>query len=71
MNSMTGFGGASGEDQVLGVGFRVEISSVNRKQFEVKIVLPREIAFYESKIRNLISAKISRGSLMVRIDFYR
>ncbi len=71
MNSMTGFGCASGEEKNAEVGFRVEVSSVNRKQFELKFALPREIGFYESKLRQLIAQKISRGSLVVRVDFIR
>ena len=42
MNSMTGFGRAEGVDH--GVALRFEISSVNRKQFDAKFSLPKELA---------------------------
>lgn len=66
MNSMTGFGSARGEDPALGVGLRVEISSINRKQFELKCALAHEISIFENEIRMLVSKKISRGSLLLR-----
>ena len=66
MNSMTGFGSARGEEPSLGVGLRVEISSINRKQFELKCALAHEISIFENEIRMLVSKKISRGSLLLR-----
>jgi len=69
MRSMTGFGKASGKDEKTGIGFRIGISSINRKQFEVKFALPHEISFYECALRRTIGEKISRGSLTVRVDF--
>ena len=66
MNSMTGFGRARGEDSALGIGLRVEISSINRKQFELKCALAHEISIFENEIRMLVSKKISRGSLLLR-----
>lgn len=65
---MTGFGRGEAVDSATSVGFRVEISSVNRKQLELKFNLPREIAFYEGKLRMLISERVSRGSLMIRVE---
>ena len=66
MNSMTGFGSARGESPELGVGLRMEISSINRKQFELKCALAHEIAIFENEIRMRVSQKISRGSLLLR-----
>lgn len=66
MNSMTGFGNARGEDPALGVGLRVEISSINRKQFELKCALAHEISIFENEIRMIVSKKVSRGSLLLR-----
>jgi len=71
MKSMTGFGCASAENTDISVGFRVEMSSVNRKQLEIKVSLPREIAFYETKIRRIVSEKISRGAIFVKVDFQK
>ena len=68
MKSMTGFGRAQAEDKAAGIGFRVEISSINRKQFDLKFVLPPELIQYETAMRQIISEKVSRGALTVRIS---
>ena len=65
MNSMTGFG--RGEAVSDGVLWRAEISSVNRKQLEIVIHLPREIADLETALRNKLAAKLSRGRVQVSI----
>lgn len=65
MNSMTGFG--RGEAVTDGVLWRSEISSVNRKQLEIVIHLPREIAEMETALRNKLAAKLSRGRVQVSI----
>ena len=66
MHSMTGFGRgehASGELVV-----RTEVSSVNRKQAEVSINLPRDLAELEAAVRKFVLAKVSRGRISVRVD---
>lgn len=68
MRSMTGFGNACGGDAAAGVSFRVEISSINRKQFELKCSMPHEIAVYEGMLRNIVAERVSRGSLMMRVE---
>lgn len=68
LNSMTGFGRAEGIERDLGVMLHFEISSVNRKQFDVKFALPKELTIYEGVLRSRISQRISRGSLMVRAE---
>ena len=67
MRSMTGFGRAQGADPAKGIGFSVEISSINRKQFELKLSLPHEVAFMETDLRRIIGEKVSRGSVLVRV----
>lgn len=67
MKSMTGFGSAIASN-TSGTGFKIEISSVNRKQFEIKFAIPREIGLYEGRLRQIISNGISRGSITLRID---
>ena len=59
MRSMTGFGKAEGkyEDSL---SFTVEISSVNRKQLEVRCSLPAELSGFESLIRQKVGGFISR-----------
>ena len=68
MKSMTGFG--SGECAVKdgSLLFRVEISSVNRKQFELKVALPREMLAMETNIRKCVGEKVSRGALVLRAE---
>ena len=63
---MTGFGKADGQyaDQIY---FSVEISSVNRKQLELRCSLPAELSGLESIIRQKISSFISRGSVNVKV----
>lgn len=63
--SMTGFG--KGESSCPdGSKFCVQVSSVNRKQLEVRFSLPAEFAAFEVTGRKLVSAAISRGSVQVR-----
>ncbi|MEZ5386792.1 MAG: YicC/YloC family endoribonuclease [Prosthecobacter sp.] len=65
MNSMTGFG--RGEAQSEGVTWSVECSSVNRKQLEVAVNLPRELAELENPVRTAVSAAVSRGRVNVAV----
>lgn len=65
MMSMTGFGrGSSATQHWLAT---VEISSVNRKQAEVSINLPREISELESAIRQTVLGTQTRGRLQVTV----
>ena len=68
MRSMTGFGrgeALSADGKIL---FRTEISSVNRKQFELKTLLPKEMLSAENELRRLIGTRISRGTLTLRVE---
>ena len=65
MRSMTGYGrGQSAHD---GTKYSVELNSVNRKQSDVTVNLPRELAELEPRVRDLINAQVSRGRLNVVI----
>ena len=66
---MTGFGRGSGHHE--GVQATVEIATVNRKQAEVVIQLPRELAELESGIRKTVLDAISRGRAQVSIKLER
>ena len=66
MNSMTGFGRAEGVDH--GMALRIEISSVNRKQFDAKFSLPKELAIHEGVLRAHLAKRLTRGSIMVRAE---
>ncbi|HEY1049661.1 MAG TPA: YicC/YloC family endoribonuclease [Prosthecobacter sp.] len=62
---MTGFG--RGEAQREGVTWSVECSSVNRKQLEVAVNLPRELAELENAVRTDVSAVVSRGRVNIAV----
>ncbi|CDZ80676.1 hypothetical protein BN1013_01194 [Candidatus Rubidus massiliensis] len=70
LRSMTGFGKSQLTND-LG-NFNLEISSVNRKFFEVNGYLPREFQFLEFDIKKWVSESIQRGQvnykLTVNID---
>ena len=67
MRSMTGFGKAYAASTELGIAFSVEISSVNRKQLEIRASLPHELSALELLLRQLIKEKITRGTVSARI----
>ena len=67
MNSMTGYG--RGESSRDGAKFTVEISTVNRKQVELSLYLPRELDALESRVRDEINAKVARGRIATRVQF--
>jgi uncharacterized protein YicC (UPF0701 family) len=41
----------------------VELSSVNRKQFDLRLNLPRSLASLESEVAKIVRGRISRGSI--------
>ena len=66
MNSMTGFGAASAP--LHGASLRIEISSVNRKQAEVVVNLPRAWAELEPRVRECVASRVSRGRIAVSLS---
>jgi len=62
---MTGYG--RGEADHDGTKICVELNSVNRKQSDIVINLPRDLAMLEPRIRQAINEKISRGRMNVMI----
>lgn len=68
MKSMTGYG--RGECAQNGFKITVELSSVNRKQSEISINLPRELEVLEAQVRDEINKCISRGRLSVRVSMH-
>lgn len=66
---MTGYG--RGQSACDGVSFSVEVNSVNRKQSDVTINLPRELVELEPRLRDLINARISRGRLNVAVAYHK
>lgn len=63
MKSMTGFG--RGEHLAKGMRYSVEISTVNRRNAEVILNLPRELSALESSVREVVSAALVRGRATV------
>lgn len=62
---MTGFGKTS-SDIAAKTKWTFEISSVNRKQLELRINLPRDFNSFETVIRNFLKGKISRGMVNIK-----
>jgi uncharacterized protein (TIGR00255 family) len=68
MKSMTGYG--RGEHARGGLKITVEASSVNRKQTEVAVNLPRDLEVLEAQIRDEINRRVSRGRVTVRVSVH-
>ncbi|MEJ5237483.1 YicC/YloC family endoribonuclease [Limisphaera sp. VF-2] len=66
MKSMTGHG--RGVCQRNGLRVTVELTSVNRKQAEINLLLPRELDVLEGPMRDLISRQIDRGRVQGRVS---
>jgi uncharacterized protein (TIGR00255 family) len=62
---MTGYG--RGDCSKDGFKITVELSSVNRRQTEISVNLPREMELLEAPIRDLINRHVARGRLSVRV----
>jgi len=65
---MTGYG--RGETDHNGIKFSVELNSVNRKQSDIVINLPRDLAALEPQIRQTINENISRGRTNVVVNYH-
>src|SRR6059036_764409 len=68
MNSMTGYG--RGEAAQDGFKVTVEVSSVNRKQTDITVHLPRELETLEPQVRDEINRVVARGKLTVRVSVH-
>jgi uncharacterized protein (TIGR00255 family) len=65
---MTGYGRA--EVMHAGRKFSVELNSVNRKQSDIVINLPRDLTELEPRIRQTINASISRGRTNAAVTYH-
>ena len=65
---MTGYG--RGEIDHNGTKFSVELNSVNRKQSDIVLNLPRDLAELEPRIRQTINENISRGRTNVIVTLH-
>jgi len=68
MKSMTGYG--RGEHTQEGYKIATEVSTVNRKQAEVSIYLPRELDPLESRVRGEINKRMARGRITARVALH-
>ncbi len=68
LKSMTGFG--EGAATVSGIRVAVELSSVNRKQLDININLPRNLITLDAQVQRSIRAEFSRGRVsgIIRVD---
>jgi len=65
---MTGYG--RGECSQRGFKVTVEVSSVNRKQTEIAVNLPRVLEVLEAQLRDEINRRVARGRLTVRVSVH-
>lgn len=65
---MTGHG--RGECAQSGYKVAVEVSSVNRKQSEITVHLPRELEILEAQVRDAVNQVVARGRLAVRVTLH-
>jgi uncharacterized protein (TIGR00255 family) len=65
---MTGYGRGETDDN--GTKFSVELNSVNRKQSDIVINLPRDLTALEPQIRQTINENISRGRTNVVVSYH-
>ena len=70
MFSMTGFGRA---ESLFGNGCLLvaEISSINRKQLEMRMIAPPELSAFEPAARKIAGENFSRGSILLRLALRR
>lgn len=65
---MTGYG--RGECAQDGFKVTVELSSVNRKQAEIAVAMPRELELLEAPLREVIHRAVARGRVNVRVSLH-
>ena len=67
MFSMTGFGRG---EAVFNTDCRLitEVSSVNRKQLEIRIIAPPEFAAQEPEVRRIVASHFNRGAVQLRLN---
>jgi uncharacterized protein (TIGR00255 family) len=68
MKSMTGYG--RGEASRDGIKITTEITSVNRKQSEITVYLPRELEPLEAPARAELNKRIARGRVTVKVGLH-
>jgi uncharacterized protein (TIGR00255 family) len=69
MKSMTGYGRGE-HTQREGYKIVTEISTVNRRQPEVNVYLPRELEQLDARVRSVINQRIARGRVTTRVSLH-
>lgn len=64
--SMTGYGSSS--FLMGGIGYTLEIHSVNRKTLEINMQLPRELLSVDLELRSQIGERLKRGQVTCRLS---
>jgi uncharacterized protein (TIGR00255 family) len=64
--SMTGYG--TGEAERDGVAVKVELRAVNHRYFDPQIRISQSLPGWESRVRELLGKRVSRGRLTVNVD---
>jgi len=65
IHSMTGFGEARLDQD--GHAYHVELRSVNNRYFKASVRVPDEFAFIEAQLEQQLRAKLTRGSMTLRL----
>lgn len=63
--SMTGFGRGSASSEL--VSLTVEVSSVNRRQLDCTVALPRHLSALESEVVTMVRRRVHRGQVRVSV----
>lgn len=64
---MTGYGKAKTQRPELDI--EIEIKSINGRYLDLRLYLPRDLSFFEHTVRKVISSRISRGTVDVRVSY--
>lgn len=67
MKSMTGYGKAAWEDG--NTRIEAEVRCLNGRSLTISFKIPPDIAPYETEIKKLVNKYISRGSVMLSVDY--
>jgi uncharacterized protein (TIGR00255 family) len=66
MKSMTGYGRSRINDEFHEI--EVEIKSVNNRFLDLNFRMPRELAYMEADLKNILSKKMKRGKVTININ---
>jgi uncharacterized protein (TIGR00255 family) len=67
MNSMTGYGKADYRTSKLAIS--VEVASVNNRFLEYYFRLPKQLMFFEPKVKELVASRLNRGKVNLTLNY--